>query len=142
MESQRRKDTSPELALRKALFIRGLRYRIHWPVPGRPRRTIDVAFPKARVAVFVDGCFWHGCPIHSVAPKNNGQWWERKLAANAARDEETNQSLAAAGWQVLRAWEHEDPTDVAVRVWGLVKGGDLQLGGNHLGHLLDHGNDD
>lgn len=107
MESQRRRDTAPELALRSALFASGLRFRVNYPIPGLRRRTIDIAFPKRRLAVFVDGCFWHSCPDHGVLPKSSSEWWEAKLAANAVRDRETDAHLAGLGWTVIRVWEHE-----------------------------------
>lgn len=107
MSDQRTSDTKPELELRKALHRLGLRYRVGFPVPGLPRRSIDIAFTKLRVAVMVDGCFWHGCPLHSVPPKHNAEWWATKLAGNRERDVQTNQALAEAGWTVLRFWEHE-----------------------------------
>jgi DNA mismatch endonuclease (patch repair protein) len=115
MRRQARRDTRPELALRRALWQQGLRYRLHRRVPGT-RRTIDVAFPGARVAVFVDGCYWHGCPLHGTAPKANAEWWAEKLAANRARDADTDRRLRAAGWRVLRFWEHTDPADAAAAV--------------------------
>lgn len=77
-------------------------------VPGNNRRTIDIAFTRQRLAVFVDGCFWHGCPAHGTDPASNAEWWRKKLSTNRARDEDTNGLLAAAGWTVLRIWEHED----------------------------------
>lgn len=113
MENQPRSDTKPEVDLRRALHGRGLRYRVGVPVPGAPRRTIDIAFTRLRVAVFVDGCFWHGCPQHGVAPKNNSEWWELKLAGNRERDENTNALLSAGGWRVVRVWEHQ-PLDEQV----------------------------
>lgn len=106
MRSQLRRDTEPELRLRRALFAAGLRYRCAFPVLGRPRRTIDIAFTKQRLAVFVDGCFWHGCPDHFVPPKRNADWWGAKIAANRARDAETDQLLISGEWRVLRIWEH------------------------------------
>lgn len=105
--SQRRKDTIPELVLRRALHAMGLCYRLSVPVPGAPRRTIDIAFTKAKVAVLVDGCFWHSCPIHGVCPKANQEWWREKLARNVIRDRETDRALQAAGWHVIRIWEHD-----------------------------------
>jgi DNA mismatch endonuclease (patch repair protein) len=81
-----------------------------------PRRRIDVAFPRAKVAILIDGCFWHGCPQHSTSPKTNADWWRTKLDRNMARDRETTEHLVAAGWVVLRFWEHEDPERVAARV--------------------------
>lgn len=106
MQSQLRVGTEPELRIRKALFAVGLRYRCAYPVPGSPRRTMDVAFTRQRVAVFVDGCFWHGCPDHYVAPRRNADWWQDKIAANRTRDEQTNRQLVEVGWKVVRVWEH------------------------------------
>lgn len=107
MQQQRRRDTEPELTLRRALHAAGLRFRVSYPVPGMRRRTIDIAFPRRRVAVFVDGCFWHGCDVHGVAPKNNAVWWKAKIDANRARDQETAEVLSSLGWLVLRLWEHQ-----------------------------------
>ncbi|MCM2575864.1 very short patch repair endonuclease [Streptomyces meridianus] len=116
MSRQVSRDTSPELAVRRLLHASGQRYRLHRPVPGHPRRTIDIAFPGLKIAVFLDGCFWHGCPEHATQPKANAQWWRVKLDRNIARDAETSKSLTEAGWTVLRFWEHEDPADVAARI--------------------------
>ncbi|MCL2092552.1 MAG: very short patch repair endonuclease [Micrococcales bacterium] len=116
-----RRDTAPELALRRALHAAGLRYRVGFPVPGQRRRTIDVAFTRAQVAVFVDGCFWHGCPEHGTQPQSNSAWWTTKLSANQARDRDTDRVLAEAGWTVLRVWEHEDPAAAADRVRAAVR---------------------
>ena len=107
MEGQRRRDTAPELLLRRALHAAGFRFRVHYPVPGRPRRTIDIAFTRRRLAIFIDGCFWHGCEQHGVQPKHNADWWAKKLEANRQRDAETDALLLAEGWQVLRLWEHQ-----------------------------------
>ena len=108
MSRQRRRDTAPELELRRALYRRGFRYRVNRPLEGMPRRRADITFVGARTAVFVDGCFWHRCPFHATEPANNGAWWEQKLAANVLRDRDTDARLRAAGWTVLRFWEHED----------------------------------
>ncbi|RMB62398.1 very short patch repair endonuclease [Tessaracoccus antarcticus] len=116
MQRQRTRDTSPEMALRRVLFAQGLRFRIQYPAPGRPRRSIDIAFPKWKLAVFVDGCFWHGCPEHGVAPKNNAEWWRAKLAKNVKRDADTTEELRSQGWRVIRFWEHVDPTEAATQV--------------------------
>lgn len=116
MSRARRRDTAPELALRRVLHARGLRFRVAFPVPGQRRRTIDVAFTRVRLAVFVDGCFWHGCLLHGTSPQANSEWWRAKIAANQARDADTDQALGLAGWTVLRLWEHEDPSDGADRV--------------------------
>ena len=120
MSSLRRRDTAPEFAVRRLLHARGLRYRVAFPVPGARRRTIDIAFTRAKVAVFVDGCFWHGCSQHGVRPSSNADWWAVKVAANRSRDADTVRVLHAAGWTVLRFWEHEDPGAVAQAVWDAV----------------------
>src|SRR3954447_25332549 len=86
----RRRDTAPELALRSLLHRSGLRYRVAWPIPGQRRRTIDIAFTRVHLAVFVDGCFWHGCPVHGVQPKANAAWWRAKLEANDRRDRDSD----------------------------------------------------
>ncbi|MFD3483361.1 very short patch repair endonuclease [Streptomyces sp. NPDC058665] len=109
MSRQSSRDTAPEVAVRKILHAAGLRYRVNVPVPDMPRRTIDIVFGPAKVAVFLDGCFWHGCPEHATQPKSNAEWWRTKLDKNIARDRETTEHLEAQGWTVLRFWEHEDP---------------------------------
>jgi DNA mismatch endonuclease (patch repair protein) len=116
MENQRRRDTRPELALRRALHAMGLRYLVDRPPLRDLRRRADLVFPRARVAIYVDGCFWHSCPEHGTSPRNNGAWWVAKLDANRARDADTDRRLAEAGWAVLRVWEHEDPLVAARRV--------------------------
>lgn len=109
MSAQRRRDTKPEIALRRELHRRGLRYFVdRAPIKG-VRRRADLVFPRRKVAVFVDGCFWHSCPQHATFPKNNAQWWTDKLAANVVRDRDTDARLAEQGWTVIRVWEHEDP---------------------------------
>ncbi len=128
MRRQPSKGTQPELAIRRALYARGLRYRIHWPVPGRPRRTIDIALPKWKIAVFVDGCFWHGCPTHAVTPKRNSERWTAKISANVARDEETSKHLRGLQWSVIRLWEHEDAELAADRVERLVRDVEARTG--------------
>lgn len=99
--------TGPELALRKRLHAAGFRYRVQFPIPDRPRRTIDIAFPRWRVAVFVDGCFWHSCPEHRTEPNANHEWWLNKLRSNVDRDLDTDEILRSSGWTVVRVWEHE-----------------------------------
>lgn len=113
MSSARRRDTKPEIDVRRILHARGLRYRVAYPVPGRPRRTVDIAFTRAKVAVFLDGCFWHGCPDHGTLPKAHRSWWVAKLGANSDRDRDTSMLLESQGWMVLRFWEHEVPECVA-----------------------------
>ena len=108
MSAQRREGTAPEIALRRALFALGLRYRVHrQPVPAL-RRKADIVFGPARTAVFVDGCFWHGCPEHGRRRHEvNGWYWPAKIDRNRRRDRDTDRALASAGWQVIRIWEHE-----------------------------------
>lgn len=120
MSRQGSRDTAPEVAVRKLLHASGLRYRVNVPVPGMPRRTIDIVFPKAKIAVFLDGCFWHGCPLHATHPKANAEWWRAKLDKNMARDTETTSHLTAEGWTVLRFWEHESVDEVARRIRAVV----------------------
>lgn len=116
LSRQRRTGTAPELCLRKELHRRGLRFRTEYIVPGLPRRRVDVAFTRPKLAVMVDGCFWHACPEHCVVPKTNTEWWSRKFEANRARDQDTDVRLAALGWTVVRAWEHTPPETTADRV--------------------------
>ena len=111
-----RRDTKPEMLLRRELHRRGMRFRVQLKVPGNNRRTIDIAFTRARLAVYVDGCFWHGCPIHHQPPRSNAEWWEWKIARNQTRDRDTDRELGAAGWQVLRIWEHVPVDSAADRV--------------------------
>jgi DNA mismatch endonuclease, patch repair protein len=113
MRGNKGRDTRPELALRSAVHALGMRYRVGLrPVP-RVRRTADIVFTKARVAVFLDGCFWHGCPDHHRPARKNSDFWITKIEGNRARDADTDSLLRGAGWQVLRIWEHEDPVAAA-----------------------------
>jgi DNA mismatch endonuclease (patch repair protein) len=114
MSAQRSKDTGPELAVRKALHGMGMRYRVHaQPLPGL-RRKADIVFTRARVAVFVDGCFWHGCPQHGRRRHEVNEWyWPEKIARNRRRDADTDDRLAREGWLSIRVWEHDDPVAVA-----------------------------
>lgn len=121
MRANRRRDTSPELALRRELHRRGMRYRVDYPpVPGLRCRA-DVVFTRARLAIFVDGCFWHCCPIHATRPAANADWWLAKLEANVARDRRNDRELSAAGWSVLRCWEHETAAEVADRIFAALR---------------------
>lgn len=113
MSRQRTRDTEPEVLLRRELHRRGLRYRVDAALPGMPRRRADILFTRAQVAVFVDGCFWHGCPQHKTTPINNRAWWVDKLARNIERDGQTDSHLRSLGWTVIRVWEHEDLARVA-----------------------------
>lgn len=112
MRANRGRDTGPELALRRAIHARGLRYFVNRRPVSRVRRTADLVFPRARLAVFVDGCFWHGCPVHHTVAKANADFWADKVTRNRERDAETNRLLADEGWTVLRIWEHV-PTEEA-----------------------------
>lgn len=113
MSRMPRADSLPEIALRRELHRRGLRFRKHVrALPGRP----DIVFTRAHLVVFCDGCFWHRCPAHATSPKHNGGWWQAKLQANVDRDQRQTDALLAAGWTVLRVWEHEPTSAAADRV--------------------------
>lgn len=116
MQGNRSRDTKPELAIRSLLHRRGLRYRVAArPVP-EVRRTADIVFTRVKVAVFVDGCFWHCCPQHYRQPASNVAYWREKARRNVERDRETDALLAADGWTVVRVWEHEDAGGAAERI--------------------------
>jgi DNA mismatch endonuclease (patch repair protein) len=123
MRANRWHDTQPETALRSELHRRGLRFRKRHTIrlDGRRWTQPDVVFTRARVAVFVDGCFWHRCPEHGTSPKANAGYWNPKLDHNVARDRDTDRQLGERGWLVVRAWEHEVPADVADRVQTAVR---------------------
>jgi len=116
-----RRDTLPELAVRRLLHRQGLRYRVDKAPTPRLRRKADVVFSRSRVAVFIDGCYWHGCPDHCRLSGQNLAWWRDKIARNRERDADTDAMLRSAGWAVVRAWAHEDPIAVAMRIEDLVK---------------------
>lgn len=121
MQSNKGRDTKPELALRRAVHAMGLRYQVSKrPVP-KVRRTADLVFTRARVAVFLDGCFWHACPEHFTVSQTNPEYWATKAETNRARDRQTDRLLEDAGWAVLRVWEHEDPATAALRVQELYR---------------------
>ena len=122
MRANRGKDTGPELALRSELHNMGLRFRVHRRPVADLRATADVVFGPARVAVFVDGCFWHRCPIHATTPKANRAWWTAKLQANVDRDRRIEGELARRGWCVVRVWEHDAPHDAATEILAIVSG--------------------
>lgn len=124
MQRTGRRDTAPERAVRAELHRRGLRYFVDRQVIDGTRRRVDIVFPRRKVAGFVDGCFWHSCPIHRTIPKTNRDWWMAKLARNEARDRATDAQLEGAGWTVLRFWEHEDPTAVADSIEAAVRSRD------------------
>lgn len=121
MQRTRRRDTAAEQAVRSELHRRGLRYFVDRPVVPGGLRRVDVVFPRRKVAVFVDGCFWHSCPVHRTIPKANRAWWLAKLEANEVRDRSTDAQLESTGWIVLRFWEHEDPIAVADAVEAVLR---------------------
>ncbi|WP_109523648.1 MULTISPECIES: very short patch repair endonuclease [Nocardia] len=114
MVSNRRRDTKPEIAVRKLLHARGFRYRVDYaPDRGHLRNRADIVFTRARVAVFIDGCWWHGCKQHHRAPKANSNYWSSKIARNTERDRYVSEMLRERGWTVLRFWEHQRAAEVA-----------------------------
>jgi DNA mismatch endonuclease (patch repair protein) len=125
MRANRKTNTKPELALRAALHARGLRYRVHLPIlDGGLRVVPDVVFPRARIALFADGCLWHQCPDHGSTPRTNADYWTAKLARNAERDRRVDAALASTGWRVVRVWEHRlaaDADAVAAEIADLVR---------------------
>lgn len=114
LRRQKQSSTRPEVAVRRSLHALGLRYRVSFAVHGI---SCDIVFPTRHLIVFVDGCFWHGCPEHGTTPKSNTSWWTAKIAANQERDRRQTARLQGLGWTVLRCWEHECPAEVAIRVW-------------------------
>ena len=120
MQGNRSRDTSPELAVRRLLHAAGLRYRVNIRPLKSLRRTADVVFTRRKIAVFIDGCFWHGCPDHYVIPKTNVHYWSPKIETNLARDADTSAQLREAGWTVLRFWEHQPPAEVAEQIMASV----------------------
>ncbi|MGM1018269.1 MAG: very short patch repair endonuclease [Actinomycetota bacterium] len=135
MRGNRRRDTKPELAVRRLIHAAGLRYRVDFaPIGGRSRA--DIVFTRARVAIYIDGCFWHGCPIHATYPKRNSDYWLPKLQRNVERDRESDARLQRAGWTVLRFWEHEASEEVAAVIVATVSApkGDESASDRKLSH--------
>jgi DNA mismatch endonuclease (patch repair protein) len=123
MRGNKGRDTKPELALRSAVHALGMRYRVGIrPVP-QVRRTADIVFTRAKVAVFLDGCFWHGCPEHHRPAQKNSGFWVAKIEGNKTRDADTDSRLREAGWQVIRVWEHEDPVAAARSIQAAIADG-------------------
>lgn len=121
MQGNRRRDTNPEMAVRRAVHALGLRYRVDTrPLPDLNRRA-DLVFTRAKVAVFVDGCYWHGCPEHGTTAKKNAAYWGPKIRRNRDRDGETDHLLVEAGWVSVRIWEHEDALEAAERIASVVR---------------------
>lgn len=121
MRRQRERDTGIEREIRTLLHARGHRFRLHRRLLPRSRRETDIVFSGARVAVFVDGCFWHGCPEHMSWPKNNGEFWRHKITENQRRDRETTSRLTEIGWKVIRVWEHDDAAAAADLIAQIVR---------------------
>ena len=121
MQAVKSKNTAPEMAIRSALFHLGLRYRVDSRPLNKVNCRADVLFTKAKVAVFIDGCFWHGCPIHGTSAKENADFWKSKILRNKERDLENTEKLENAGWAVIRVWEHENPEVAAKRISLLVQ---------------------
>jgi DNA mismatch endonuclease (patch repair protein) len=107
MAATRGTNNRTDRLIRSSLYRQGLRFRIQRRLLPGSTRTVDIVFPRARLAVFIDGCFWHGCPVHGTQAKANRDWWRQKISQNQARDRDTNRRLRKLGWQVLRIWEHE-----------------------------------
>jgi DNA mismatch endonuclease, patch repair protein len=122
MQQQRSHDTEVELAIRRLLHRRGRRYRVHVRLLPGSRREVDIVFGPAKVAVLVDGCFWHACPVHATWPKSNADWWRTKIERNRERDIMTDHALTDAGWAVLRVWEHDTPEQAVDRIEAIVDG--------------------
>jgi DNA mismatch endonuclease (patch repair protein) len=121
MRAAKSRDTAPEKAIRSAIHRRGLRFRVDVKPLKEINRRADVVFRSVKVAVFVDGCFWHGCPIHGTQAKANAEFWHIKIKQNQERDADTTQLLEEAGWKVIRVWEHEDAYKASDRIFNIVK---------------------
>jgi DNA mismatch endonuclease (patch repair protein) len=127
MQANKRTDTSIEMAIRRRLHASGLRYRVDHPADASDkRRRADIVFTRARIAIFIDGCFWHGCPEHYVEPKANSEYWLPKIARNRERDLDSTRRLQEAGWTVMRFWEHEDPDLVAAEITTAIRSRDVK----------------
>lgn len=120
MKAAKPRDTAPEKSLRSELHKRGLCYRIDARPISELNRRADIVFRSAKVAIFVDGCFWHGCPKHGTQAKANAKFWKDKIRRNQERDAETNQLLKKAGWKVIRVWEHEKPEKTSEKIYKIV----------------------
>jgi DNA mismatch endonuclease (patch repair protein) len=121
MRATPQKDTPTEMRLRSSLYRLGLRFRIHKRVIKELSRTADIIFSRAKVAVFVDGCFWHGCSLHGTIPKTNRKWWFEKIDTNRQRDSDTVMRLDLVGWKAVRIWEHEDPDVAALKIAAIIQ---------------------
>ena len=120
MKKQRIADTKPELEIARACFRLGLRYRKNVEIP-EAKTTADLIFPRHKLLVFVDGCFWHGCPWHYKTPKTRSEWWDAKVERNKTRDSKKTRKLRRLGWKVVRVWEHVEPEKAALRILNKTK---------------------
>jgi DNA mismatch endonuclease (patch repair protein) len=121
MQAAKPRDTAPEKALRSALHRKGLRFRVDVKPVKELNRRADIVFRSAKVAIFVDGCFWHGCPIHGTQAKANAVFWRNKIRQNQKRDVNTTKRLREAGWKVIRVWEHEAPIRTAEKIHNIIE---------------------
>jgi DNA mismatch endonuclease (patch repair protein) len=121
MQRTARKDNTFEQTIRSELHARGLRYRIHYPIPGMKRTSCDFAFSRLKIAVFLDGCFWHGCEVHPPSVKKNTDFWLSKIERNRARDARATAHLVELGWTVLRFWEHEEVATIVEKIAATVE---------------------
>jgi DNA mismatch endonuclease (patch repair protein) len=121
MKATRQRDTAAEIAIQQALVQAGVEFDVDVPIIPSTRRRADIVIREQRLVVFVDGCFWHGCPVHGTWPKQNADWWREKLERNRERDADTDQRLLTAGWNVLRIWEHETPSEAVAKILGHVR---------------------
>jgi len=131
MRGNTSRDTKPEMLVRRELFRRGRRFRVDYRLAPPARIRADIVFTRVRIAVFIDGCFWHGCPFHGTTPKTNQGYWVPKLEANRARDEAATELLDEEGWTVLRFWEHEAVDDVVAVIETAVTAGRSTDGQDH-----------
>lgn len=120
MKAAKPTDTAPELAIRSVLTQKGLSFQIDEKPIDNLNRKADIIFRPVKVAVFVDGCFWHGCPIHGTKAKANAEFWASKIKQNQERDLDTTRRLEASGWKVIRVWEHENPEEVSQKIYDIV----------------------
>lgn len=121
MQAAKPRDTAPEKALRSSLYKKDLRFRVDIKPVKELNRRADIVFRTAKVAVFVDGCFWHGCPLHGTQAKANAMFWRNKIKQNQKRDVNTSERLKQAGWRVIRVWEHEDPEKASVKICSIIR---------------------
>ena len=121
MRAAKPRDTAPEKAIRSAIHSRGLRFRIDSKPIKELNRRADIVLRSVKVAIFIDGCFWHGCPIHGTQAKANAEFWCSKIKRNQERDADTTRQLKEAGWKVIRVWEHEDPMEAAEKIYNSIR---------------------